>query len=49
LDEFSKTYKSFTSGISELVTSFGIGRLLCLDITDDESIDNILGEIDYAI
>ncbi|CAK70171.1 unnamed protein product (macronuclear) [Paramecium tetraurelia] len=48
-DEFSKTYKSFTSGISELVTSFGIGRLLCLDTTDDESIDNILGEIDYAI
>ncbi|CAD8075627.1 unnamed protein product [Paramecium primaurelia] len=35
--------------INELVTNIGIGRLLYLDISDDESIDNLLGEIDYAI
>jgi putative ribosome biogenesis GTPase RsgA len=48
-DEFSKTYKSFTQGISELITSFGVGKLLTLDISDDESVENILAEIDYAI
>lgn len=32
-----------------MVTSFGVGKLLTLDISDDESVENILAEIDYAI
>lgn len=48
-DQFEANYEGLTQCTLQLVESFGGLRLLAMDLSDEDSVQNILTEIDYAI